>query len=76
MDFAWHLASFIGAISVLVTVHEYGHFWVASRFGVKVLRFSVGFGKPLSIDNRLACVPPSCLLAHCSISFLPCSLIG
>ena len=52
MDFAWRLASFIGAISVLVTVHEYGHFWVASRFGVKVLRFSVGFGKPLLMWRR------------------------
>ena len=31
----------------LVTIHEYGHFWVARRFCVKVLRFSVGYGKPL-----------------------------
>jgi len=31
----------------LVTFHEYGHFWVARRCGVKVLRFSIGFGKPL-----------------------------
>lgn len=38
---------FILAIGVLVTVHEFGHFWVARRLGVKVLRFSVGFGKPL-----------------------------
>lgn len=35
------------ALGVLVTVHEYGHFWVARRCGVKVLRFSVGFGTPL-----------------------------
>lgn len=35
------------ALGVLVTFHEYGHFWVARRCGVKVLRFSVGFGKPL-----------------------------
>lgn len=35
------------ALGILVTVHEYGHFWVARRFGVKVLRFSVGFGRPL-----------------------------
>src|SRR5690606_23523536 len=34
-------------LGILVTLHEYGHFWVARRFGVKVLRFSVGFGKPL-----------------------------
>ena len=38
---------FVVAIGVLVTVHEFGHFWVARRLGVKVLRFSVGFGRPL-----------------------------
>lgn len=38
---------FIIAIGVLVTVHEFGHFIVARRLGVKVLRFSVGFGMPL-----------------------------
>ncbi|KTT29167.1 zinc metallopeptidase RseP [Pseudomonas oryzihabitans] len=36
------------ALGVLVTIHEYGHFWTARRCGVKVLRFSVGFGKPLA----------------------------
>jgi regulator of sigma E protease len=41
------LAAFIVAIGVLVTVHEFGHFWVARRLGVKVLRFSIGFGQPL-----------------------------
>ncbi len=41
------LFAFIVAIGVLVTVHELGHFWVARALGVKVLRFSVGFGKPL-----------------------------
>ena len=35
------------ALGVLVTVHEFGHFWVARRCGVKVLRFSIGFGTPL-----------------------------
>ncbi|MBD8476335.1 sigma E protease regulator RseP [Pseudomonas sp. CFBP 8770] len=35
------------ALGVLVTFHEFGHFWVARRCGVKVLRFSVGFGTPL-----------------------------
>jgi len=39
---------FIVAIGVLITVHEFGHFWVARRLGVKVIRFSIGFGKPLS----------------------------
>lgn len=38
---------FIVAISILVVIHEYGHFWVARRCGVFVKRFSVGFGKPL-----------------------------
>lgn len=39
--------AFIIAIGVLIAVHEYGHFWVARRFGIKVLRFSIGFGRPL-----------------------------
>ncbi|HKK13135.1 MAG TPA: RIP metalloprotease RseP [Gammaproteobacteria bacterium] len=41
------IIAFAVALGVLVTVHEFGHFWVARRLGVKVLRFSVGFGKPL-----------------------------
>lgn len=41
------IVAFIVAIGVLVTVHEFGHFIVARLLGVKVLRFSVGFGKPL-----------------------------
>lgn len=45
--FFWSLLSFLVAIGILVTVHEFGHFWVARRLGVKVLRFSIGFGKPL-----------------------------
>jgi regulator of sigma E protease len=47
MSIAWYGLWFIVAVSLLVTVHEYGHFWVARRLGFKVLRFSVGFGKPL-----------------------------
>ncbi len=39
------LLAFVGAIALLVLFHEYGHYWVARRFGVKVLRFSLGFGK-------------------------------
>jgi len=39
--------AFLVAISILVAVHEFGHFWVARRFGIKVLRFSIGFGRPL-----------------------------
>ena len=47
IDFLTSVAAFIVAIGVMVTVHEFGHFWVARRCGVKVLRFSVGFGRPL-----------------------------
>ena len=41
------IAITLGTLAVLVAVHEYGHFWVARRCGVQVLRFSVGFGKSL-----------------------------
>ncbi len=47
MEILHSAISFIVAIGVLVTVHEFGHFIVAKRLGVKVLRFSVGFGRPL-----------------------------
>ena len=43
---------FIVAIGVLVTFHEFGHYWVARKAGVKVLRFSVGFGRPLYTWRR------------------------
>ena len=54
MDFIsviYSIAAFVIAIGVLVTIHEFGHFWVARKMGVKVLRFSVGFGKPLWIKK-------------------------
>lgn len=41
------LIFFIIALSLLVVIHEFGHYWVARRCGVKVLRFSVGFGQKL-----------------------------
>ncbi len=47
MSIALTIFAFTFAIGVLVAVHEYGHFWVARRSGVKVLRFSIGFGRPL-----------------------------
>jgi regulator of sigma E protease len=47
MNFVISLLAFVVAIGVLVTVHEFGHFIVARSLGVRVLRFSVGFGKPL-----------------------------
>ena len=47
LDVLIAIAAFIVAIGILVSVHEFGHFWVARRLGVRVLRFSIGFGKPL-----------------------------
>ncbi len=47
MDLVYTIAITLATLAVLVAVHEYGHFWVARRCGVKVLRFSIGFGKPL-----------------------------
>ncbi len=47
MNILWSLAAFIVALGVLITVHEFGHFWVARRCGVRVERFSVGFGRAL-----------------------------
>lgn len=41
----WNMGAFIVALGLLVAVHEFGHFWVARRCGVKVERFSIGFGK-------------------------------
>ncbi len=41
------IAAFAVTLGILVTFHEFGHFWVARRLGVRVLRFSVGFGRPL-----------------------------
>ncbi|MDF7680049.1 sigma E protease regulator RseP [Enterobacteriaceae bacterium ESL0689] len=43
----WNLIAFIIALGVLITVHEYGHFWVARRCGIYIERFSIGFGKVL-----------------------------
>jgi len=47
MSVVWYALWFVIAVGLLVTVHEFGHFWVARRLGFKVLRFSVGFGRPL-----------------------------
>jgi regulator of sigma E protease len=47
MNFLTEIVAFVVAIGVLVVVHEFGHYSVARLCGVKVLRFSVGFGKPL-----------------------------
>jgi len=47
MSILHNIFFFIVAIGVLVTFHEFGHYWVARKSGVKVLRFSVGFGRAL-----------------------------
>ena len=45
--FGYSILGFLIAIAILVAVHEFGHFWVARKLGVKVLRFSIGFGRSL-----------------------------
>ena len=47
MDLLYTIVITLATIAILVAVHEWGHFWVARRCGVKVLRFSIGFGKAL-----------------------------
>jgi len=47
MDTIHNIFFFIIAIGVLVTFHEFGHYWVARKLNVKVLKFSIGFGRPL-----------------------------
>jgi regulator of sigma E protease len=46
-EFLGSIGWFIVTLGLLITFHEFGHFWVARRLGVRVLRFSVGFGRPL-----------------------------
>ncbi len=64
LDVLWSIAAFVVALGVLVSFHEFGHFWVARRLGVKVLRYSIGFGKPLwrrqardGVEYVIAAVP-------------------
>jgi len=47
LNILFTILSFLVAIGILVAIHEYGHFWVARKLGVKVIRFSIGMGKPL-----------------------------
>ena len=64
-NFLISIVSFVVAVSVIVTVHEFGHFIVARLLGVKVLRFSVGFGRSLlryvspksGVEYVLAAIP-------------------
>ena len=48
MNLLTAIAAFLVTLGVLVVIHEYGHYWVAKKAGVKVLRFSIGFGRPLA----------------------------
>ncbi|MEM9100793.1 MAG: RIP metalloprotease RseP [Pseudomonadota bacterium] len=64
LDFFWNFLSFVVAIGLLVTIHEYGHFWVARKLGFKVLKFSVGFGPAIvkkqgkdGVEYILAAIP-------------------
>lgn len=65
LTFGYSVLGFLLAIAILVTVHEFGHYWVAKKLGVKILRFSVGFGKPLwskvagadQTEYRIAAIP-------------------
>ena len=41
------IVAFLVAIGILVGVHEFGHFWVARKLGIKIIRFAIGFGKPI-----------------------------
>ena len=45
LDVLISIIALLVTLGILVTIHEFGHFWVARRRGVKVLRFSIGFGK-------------------------------
>ena len=47
LDLAWHLAPFILVLSLVVTIHELGHFLAARSCGVAVERFSIGFGRAI-----------------------------
>jgi regulator of sigma E protease len=47
MSFLVTIVAFLVTLGILIVIHELGHYWVARRCGVKVLRFSIGFGRPL-----------------------------
>ncbi len=62
MTVIWSALWYVIAVGFLVVVHEFGHFWVARRLGFRVVRFSVGFGKPiwrrmLGDDTELVLAP-------------------
>jgi regulator of sigma E protease len=52
VNFLINLGAFVVVIIILVGIHEYGHYWVAKKFDVKILRFSIGFGKVIKSFKR------------------------
>ena len=54
MDLLGSIWWMVVSLGILVTFHEFGHYWVARRCGVQVLRFSVGFGRPLWMRRNAA----------------------
>lgn len=65
LTFVVSAVAFLIALGILISIHEFGHFWVARKVGIKVLTFSLGFGKPLwkrtgKVDNTefvIAAIP-------------------
>ncbi len=51
-NFAYSAIFFIVGLGLLIAIHEFGHYWVARKCGVKVLKFSIGFGRPLWSTKR------------------------
>lgn len=47
MDILWSLLGFVVVMGLIVTIHEWGHYQVARYFNIKILKFSIGFGKPI-----------------------------
>jgi membrane-associated protease RseP (regulator of RpoE activity) len=67
------IVSFIVALGILIVVHEFGHYIVARWAGVKVLRFCVGFGRPLW-SRRFFVAPGVTFCAHARCTAAPSSL--
>lgn len=63
MSFLWSILGFVLVIGILVAIHEWGHYQVARWFNIKVVRFSIGFGKPIwthqgkETEFQLAMIP-------------------
>ncbi len=67
LEILTNVLALLVTLGILVTIHEFGHFWVARRCGVKVLRFSIGFGKAIKtwigkdgVEYVIAPIPLGC----------------